>query len=81
MIRGYIPKKIWNNEKFKRILSNDEPFEEAQKIKIPMTNLTLLILHANNNRAGWVPAQFFIHKETYKSYLDYRNEYKKLMAK
>ena len=82
MTSEYFPKKTWNYEKFKRILSDDVPLEEASNIKIPMTNLALLVLHANNNnRAGWVPAPFFIRKKTERSYLYYREKYKKAMTK
>lgn len=82
MTSEYFPKKTWNYEKFKRILSDDVSLEEARNIKIPMTNLALLVLLANdNNRAGWIPAPFFIHKKTDKSYLYYRNKYKEAMTK
>lgn len=82
MTSEFFPKKTWNYEKFKRILSDDVPLEEARNIKIPMTNLALLVLHANdNNRAGWAPALFFIHKKTERSYLYYRHKYKEAMTK
>jgi len=65
----YFPKKTWNNDDFKKILSEETLIEDASGINIAISNLFQLVLLANSkNRSGWNFARSIIHKKTGKPY-------------
>ena len=65
----YFPKKTWDNDDLKKILSEETLIEDASEINIAISNLFQLVLLANSkNRAGWNFGRSIIHKKTRKPY-------------
>ncbi len=63
------PKKTWDNDDFKKILSEETSIEDISEIKIAISNLFQLVLLANSkNRMGWNFGRSIIHKKTGKPY-------------
>lgn len=69
LVSNKFPKRTWENQIFKKILSDEVTVDEASKTLLTISNLVQLVLLANSkNRSGWNFGTVIIHKKTGKNY-------------
>jgi len=72
------PKRTWENEDFKKMLSEETLVEQACEIKVAISNLFQLVLLANSkNRSGWIFGNSILHKKSGNSYQFFKDNLNK----